>query len=118
MHPYGRPCAEFACAAAHVGRYQKVADALFAQQAAIEASGKVEDVVDSVLTPTEAKTVKALTRTPEIQREIDTDYHEGTLVPVKGTPTLWVTAHGKSEAVSWPMNYGFFKQYIDGLLAK
>ena len=29
MHPYGRVCAECACAAAHVNRYQKVAEALF-----------------------------------------------------------------------------------------
>jgi protein-disulfide isomerase len=118
MHPHGRACAEYACAAARVGRYKQVSDALFAQQAAIEANGKVEDVGNSVLTPTEAKTVKSLLKSPEVQHEIDTDYQEGTMVPVKGTPTLWVTAHGKSEAVSWPMNYGFFKQYIDGLLAK
>ena len=116
-HRYGRKCAEFACAAARVGRYHEVADALFARQAAIEANGEVE-VVNSVLTPTEQKTVKSLLKSLEVQHEIDTDYQEGTMVPVKGTPTLWVTAHGKSEAVSWPMNYGFFKQYIDGLLAR
>ena len=51
MHPFGRPCAEFACAASRINRYQKVADALFAQQTNISASGKVEDVVNSVLTP-------------------------------------------------------------------
>jgi len=58
MHPYGRPCAEWACAAAHVGRYQKVADALFAAQQAIAVTGSVEAVANSVLTPTEQKTVK------------------------------------------------------------
>ncbi len=60
MHPYGRACAEYACAAARVGRYQKVADALFAQQSTITALGNVEAVANSVLTPTEQKTVKSL----------------------------------------------------------
>src|SRR5580692_11046648 len=58
MHPYGRACA------AHVNRYQKVADALFAQQSTITALGNVEAVADSVLTPTEQKTVKALLKSP------------------------------------------------------
>jgi protein-disulfide isomerase len=118
MHPYGRPCAEYACAAARVGRYQKVADALFAQQSAIAAGGNVEAVAGSVLTPTEAKTVKSLLKSPEVQKEIDTDIDEGKLVPVQSTPTLWVTAHGKSQALSWPLDYTFFKKYIDGLLTK
>jgi protein-disulfide isomerase len=117
MHPYGRPCAEYACAAARVGRYQKVADALFAQQQAIAASGRVEQVVDSVLTPTEAKAVKSLVKAPEVQSEIQTDIAEGGLVPVAGTPTLWVTHRGKSQAVSWPLNYTLFKSYIQALLA-
>lgn len=118
MHLYGRSCAEYACAAARVGRYLKVAEALFAQQSAITANGKVEDVVNSVLTPTESKTVASLLRSPEVQREIDTDLEEGKAVPVKATPTLWVTAHGRSEAVSWPLNYALFKQYIDALVGK
>ena len=118
MHPYGRACAEFACAAARVGRYQKVADALFAQQATITAVGNVEAVANSVLTPTEQKTVKSLLKSPEVQKEIDTDIEEGKAVPVASTPTLWVTAHGRSEIVKGPINYDLFKQYIEALLKK
>jgi protein-disulfide isomerase len=118
MHPFGRPCAEFACAAARIGRYQKVADILFAQQTSISMSGKVEDVVNSVLTPTEAKRVKLLRLDPGVQREIQTDLDEGKLVPVTGTPTLWITHGGKSQAVSFPINYALLKSYLDALLAK
>ena len=118
MHPFGRPCAEFACAASRIGRYQKVADILFAQQTSISMSGKVEDVVNSVLTPTEAKRVKLLRLDPGVQREIQTDLDEGKLVPVTGTPTLWITHGGKSQAVSFPINYALLKSYLDALLAK
>jgi protein-disulfide isomerase len=117
-HVYGRTCAEYACAAAHVGRYQKVADALFAQQRDIAASGKAEDVVNSVLSPSEAKAVKALLKSPEVQHQIQTDLDEGVAAPVASTPTLWVSSHGKSQAISWPLNYTLFKSYMDGLLAR
>jgi protein-disulfide isomerase len=116
MHPYGRTCAEYACAAARVGKYQKVADALFAQQYPITTTGNVEAVVNSVLTPTEQKTVQSLLKSPEVQKEIDTDIAEGMAVPVPSTPTLWVTAHGKSEIVKGPINYDLFKQYLEALL--
>jgi protein-disulfide isomerase len=118
MHPYGRPCAEFACAAARVNRYQKVADALFAQRTAIEATGNVEAVVDSVLTPTEQKAVKSLLKSPEVQKEIETDLAEGRAIPVQSTPTLWVTAQGRSEVIKGPVNYDLFKQYLEALLKK
>jgi protein-disulfide isomerase len=116
MHPYGRACAEWVCAAAHVGRYQKVADALFAAQQAIEVTGGVEAVANSVLTPTEQKTVKSLLKSPEVQKQIDSDVAEGKAVPVASTPTLWVTAHGRSEPIKGPINYDLFKQYLDALL--
>jgi len=116
MHPYGRACAEWACAAAKVNRYQKVADALFAQQQTIFATGNMEAVASSVLTPTEQKTVKSLLKSPEVQKQIDTDLAEGTAIPVPSTPTLWVTAHGRSEVVKGPVNYELFKQYLDALL--
>jgi len=118
MHPYGRACAEYACAAARMGRYQKVADALFAQQQTIAALGNMEAVADSVLTPTEQKAVKSLLKSPEVQKTIETDVSEGKAVPVASTPTLWVTAHGRSEIVKGPVNYDLFKQYLEALLKK
>lgn len=119
MHPYGRICADYACAAGRVGRYQKVADALFAQQSIIASgSTSAESVADSVLTPTEAKTVNELSKSDEVQKEIEADLAEGRAIPVPSTPTLWVTAHGKSEVVAWPLNYTLFKKYLDGLLGK
>jgi hypothetical protein len=71
-----------------------------------------------VLTPSELKTVKSLLKSPEVQKEIDTDIAEGKQVPVPSTPTLWVTSHGKSQALTWPLDYTLFKKYIDGLLTK
>jgi protein-disulfide isomerase len=104
MHPYGRACSEYACAAARVNRYQKVADALFEKQEPIRTTGNVEAVVDSVLTPAEQKTVKALLKSPEVQKEIDLDLEEGRPI-VASTPTLWVTAHGESKVLGGSADY-------------
>jgi protein-disulfide isomerase len=117
-HQFGRPCAEYACAAAHVGRYQKVADALFAQQSTIATLGNPGVVAASVLTPTELRTVQSLLQSPEVQKQIETDIQEGNGVPVPSTPTLWVTANGKSQVVPGPINYELFRQYVDSLLTK
>jgi protein-disulfide isomerase len=116
MHPYGRACAEYACAAARLNLYQKVADALFAQQSTITATGNVEAAANSVLTPSQQAAVKSLLKSPEVQKQIDTDVQEGIEVPVPSTPTLWITAHGKSEIVKGPINYELFKQYLEALL--
>jgi protein-disulfide isomerase len=118
MHPYGRACSEWACAASRVGKYAQVADALFAQQQTIAVLGNMEAVADSVLTPTEQKTVKSLLKAPDVQKQIDTDIEEGKTVPVPSTPTLWVTAHGKSEVVSGLSDYTLLTKYLDALLKK
>jgi protein-disulfide isomerase len=118
IHPYARACAEWVCAASRVGKYQKVADALFAERDKIFASGNMEAVADSVLTPAEQAKVKSLLKSPDVQHQIDTDLQEGRNVPVPSTPTLWVTAHGKSEIVKGPINYDLFKQYLNDLLKK
>jgi hypothetical protein len=57
-------------------------------------------------------------QSPEVKKAIDTDIEEGKAVPVPSTPTLWVTAHGRSEILPGPVNYELFKQYIDALLKK
>jgi predicted DsbA family dithiol-disulfide isomerase len=89
---------------------------MFAAQQAITVTGGVEAVANSVLTPTEQKTVKSLLKSPEVQKQIDSDVEEAKAVPVGSTPTLWVTAHGRSEIVKGPVNYDLFKQYLEALL--
>jgi protein-disulfide isomerase len=118
MHPYGRAASEWACAASRVGKYAEVADALFAQQQTISVLGNMEAAANSVLTPTQQAKVKSLLKAPDVQQQIDADIQEGKQVPVASTPTLWVTAHGKSENVSGLADYGLLKKYLDAVLTK
>ena len=50
-HVYSRSAAAFAVAAARIGKYQTVSDALFRNQQAWGTTGKVWDTVAGVLTP-------------------------------------------------------------------
>jgi protein-disulfide isomerase len=118
-HPYGMQSAEFVCAASRVGKYQAVADALFARQPVWSTNGKVEETVNSVLTPAEAKKVKALTKDADVQAEIQRDLAEGRGIPVMSTPTLLVTYRQKRYPISGLVNnYPLLKSFLDGLLAK
>jgi protein-disulfide isomerase len=119
-HAYGRQSADLACAAAQLGKFQAVADILFARQAVWSADGKVEDAVDSVLTTAEQKKVRTLIKYPAVQSQVNQDVDAGNLVPIRSTPTLLVTYRMKRYPLSGEgvLNYGLLKSFLDGLLVK
>lgn len=119
-HQYGRTAAEYACAAAQIGKYQPAADALFARQEHWAMDGKVEQTVNDVLTAPEQLRVKALTKSAPVQAEISHDLEEGRGVPVQSTPTMLVTYRLKRYPLSGAgaMNYSLLKAFLDDLLGK
>jgi protein-disulfide isomerase len=116
-HPYARQAAIFATAAARIGRYAEVSQALFNNQAGWAVNGKVWETVASVLTPTEQKKVQELAKQPAIQAEVQREYDEGVAAGVNATPTIIVTRGSKRYPIpSQDLNYGFLKSLIDGML--
>ena len=116
-HPYARPAAIFATAAARIGRYAEVSQALFNNQAGWAVNGKVWETVASVLTPTEQKKVQELAKQPAIQAEVQREYDEGVAAGVNATPTIIVTRGSKRYPIpSQDLNYGFLKSLLDGML--
>ena len=61
QHVYSRPAANYATAAARVGKYQQVSDVLFKTQTQWGVNGKVWETVASALTPEEQKKVQNMT---------------------------------------------------------
>ena len=116
-HPYARQAAIFATAAARIGRYAEVSQALFDNQAAWAVNGKVWETVASVLTPTEQRKVQELAKQPAIQAEVQREYDEGIAAGINGTPTIIVTRGSKRYPIpSQELNYGFLKSLIDSML--
>ena len=66
IHKYSHEAANYATAAARVGKYEAVADALFKTQASWGVSGKVWEVVATVLSAADQKKVQALAKDPGV----------------------------------------------------
>ena len=118
MHPYSREAANFATAAATVGKYQQVADALFLNQNSWGTSGKVWDTVAAVLTPAEQKKVQPLAHDPAILAQVQADVNLGQAQRVPQTPTIVVSRGDKHYSFPGPDmgNYPLLRSLIDGLL--
>jgi protein-disulfide isomerase len=116
-HEHSREAFAFAVAAARVGKYQAVADALYAQQPAVVA-GNVWGTVAAVLSPSDQKRVQTLATDPAVLAEIEAEYQEAISSGLNQTPTLVVTSGGKRYPLPPAPNYQLLKSMIDGLLPK
>lgn len=118
MHPYSRDAANLAVAAASIGKYQQVADALFRNQESWGATGKVWETVAAVLNPAEQKKVQALAKDPSILAQVQQDVDAGKAQGIPQTPTIIVSRGAKRYSYPGPApdNYPLLKSLIDGLL--
>jgi protein-disulfide isomerase len=115
-HPYAREAASYAVAAARIGKYTEVAEALFRNQAIWATNGKVWETVASVLTPTEQKKVQALANDPGVVSEVQREYDEGVALGVNSTPTVFVTRGSNRYPIpGQQLNYSFLKSLLDGM---
>jgi protein-disulfide isomerase len=118
-HKFSREVANYATAAARIGKYDAVADALFQNQQQWYTEGrnpgKFWDVIAGVLTPTEQKRVMALAKDPSVISEVQSDYDLGTRIGVNSTPSLFLTHGAKRFALPWPVSYPLFRSMVDGM---
>lgn len=117
-YQHSREAFSYAVAAARIGKYQQVAEALFAQQSNWNMAGNVWPVVAAVLSPAEQKKVQALAKDPGVLGEIEAELQEGVVAGVRETPTIIVTAGSKRYPLPPAPNYSFLKSMIDGILPK
>jgi protein-disulfide isomerase len=118
QHVYSRPAANIATAAARVGKYQAVNDALFKNQQSWSMTGKMWDFITPVLTAEEQKKVQALANDPAVLAEVQRDYDLAQKNRLTQTPTLLVTYKGKSTPWVYWEDYKLLKSYLDDLLKK
>jgi protein-disulfide isomerase len=117
-HVHSRLAAAYAVAAARIGKYQPVSDALFRSQTGWSVSGKVWETVAGVLTPEEQKKVQALANDPAVLADVQRDVERGTKSMVSQTPTLMVVYRMRQQPWTNFVDYGLFRGYVDGLLKK
>jgi protein-disulfide isomerase len=115
-HKYSRDAANYATAAAKVGRYDQVATVLFHTQEQWGVSGKVWDTVASALTPDQQKKVQALAKEPAIIAQVQADVMYGNSSGINQTPTLFISRGPKPYTVSGTMSYTLLKSLLNDLL--
>lgn len=115
-HAYAREAALDATAAARIGKYEQVADALYKNQGTWAINGQVWPTVASVLTASDQAKVQALAREPGVVAEVQQDYDAGLAGAISSTPTIVVSYRGKKYPFSGVPNYDLFRKFLDDLL--
>jgi protein-disulfide isomerase len=119
IHPYARQAARLANAAAQFGQFEAIERALYDKQDDWAAKGNIEDVVASSFPPAQMKKFRdyeALHIT-DINASIERDRAMGMQRNVNQTPTVYITAHGKTEGLpGGGVDYKLLKNYFDYLL--
>jgi protein-disulfide isomerase len=117
QHQYARRAAVLAAAADRLGRFDQVSDVLFREQPSWSVTGKVDEVVDSVLTAEERKRIREIAKDPALAAAIDRDVEMGTRLKVTSTPTMIVTVNGKPNPVVGAVSYQVLSRYLNSVVA-
>jgi len=118
MHAHSRVAAQYARAAAEIGKVEPVEQALFENQDKWEQTGDVDGTVAAVLTPAEMTKVRALVKGGTLEPLIDKDYHLGQMYRVNQTPTSVFHAKGQTYPYSGVMSYEILRTFLDQLLSQ
>jgi protein-disulfide isomerase len=117
IHAHALEAARYACAANRVGKYEQAGDVLFRTQDSWAASGKVDETVCSILTPAEAKKVRALVNDPAVLTEVQQDMQAGRAADVSTTPTLILTHRSRQYRIPGGVSYDILRRFLEQLLS-
>ena len=119
MHPFARQAAQLANAAAEFGQFENMERALYDHQDEWTARGNIDQVMASYFPAAEFKKFQTYEaqHLSEINASIERDRAMGTQRNVNQTPTVYITARGKTEALpGGGVDYKLLKSYFDYLL--
>jgi len=119
MHPYARQAARLANAAANFGQFQAVERALYDKQDDWSAKGNIDEVLAPSFPAGQLKKFHdyETQHLNDINASIERDRAMGMQRNVNQTPTVFITSHGKTEALpGGGVDYKLLKNYFDYLL--
>ena len=118
MHKYARLANCYACAAERLGLYDSVADKLFETQRSWEQTGKVDEVVASVVAPAQMMKLRAIATDPSTGQQLDARTSAALgQEHIPGTPTMLIR-HGAATDRVGLVSIDVLGKYLDMLLAK
>ena len=115
MHAHSQVAAQYSRAAAQIGKFEVVEQALFQNQEKWEQNGDVDATVAAVLSPAEMAKVRALVKGGTLNAAIQKDVALGKFYNVNQTPTTVFHAKGQTFPYAGVMNYEILRNFLDQL---
>ena len=115
QHQFSKLATRYANAAGSIGKYEVVAQQLFASQPEWSQNGNVDATVAKVLSPADMEKVRAMVKSDShlddsVAKDValanNTDH-------LTQTPTLVIVAKGKRDVIGGGMPYTILKQYLN-----
>jgi protein-disulfide isomerase len=118
MHAHSRVAAQYARAAAEIGKIEPVEKVLFETQDKWEQTGDVDGTIASVLTPAEMNKIRALVKGGTLDPLIEKDVQLGQMYRVSQTPTSVFHSKGQTYPYAGVMSWDILHQFLDQLLSQ
>ena len=119
MHPFARPAARLALAAARLGREEwlRVTDEFYKDQEQWSVSGNFESALSKALNPTQLMRVVRMAGDPAIDAAVQQEVLFAESRGVTSTPTFFIsTKSGREQRINGAIAYPVLKDYLDRLL--
>jgi protein-disulfide isomerase len=118
MHAHSKVAAQYARAAAQIGKVEPVEQTLFDNQEKWENSGDIDGTVAAVLSPAEMNKVRALVKGGTLDPLIEKDLALGRIYNVNQTPTTIIHSNGQTYPIVGVQSYAVLHQFLDQLLSQ
>jgi protein-disulfide isomerase len=118
MHAHSQVAAQYSRAAAQIGKFEVVEQALFQNQEKWEQTGDVDGTVAAVLSSAEMTKVRALVKGGTLNAAIQKDVALGKFYNVNQTPTTVFHSTGQTFPYSGVMSYEILRNFLDQLAAQ
>jgi len=115
MHAHSQVAAQYSRAAAQIGKFDVVEQALFDNQEKWEQTGDVDGTVAAALSPAEMTKIRALVKGGSVSAAIQKDVALGKLYNVNQTPTSVFHAKGQTFPYAGVMSYEILRNFLDQL---
>jgi protein-disulfide isomerase len=115
MHAHSQVAAQYSRAAAQIGKFEPVEEALFNNQEKWEQTGDVDGTVAAVLSPAEMTKIRTLVKGGTLNAAIQKDLALGRLYNVNQTPTTVFHAKGQTFPYAGVMSYEILRNFLDQL---
>lgn len=118
MHAHSRVAAEYARAAAQLGKAEAVEQALFQNQEKWEQTGDVDSIVGPVVSPADLQRIRKAVKDRTMAAAIEKDLTLGRGYNVTQTPTTVFHAKGQTYPFAGNITYATLSQFLDQLLSQ